>query len=223
MYKTLKLIKVFIIILYYYFFQKKKHIYKIYDKLFKIFNIKMNVHGNIDDKGPFVIISNHYNLIELIVLSQLNLKFKTVSKADLLQTEIPLKINNVKIEEYILNKTNIIPYKRGDRLDGMFVKIKILIENKINNRNILIFPEGTSRYDGIPKEFKSGIFRLCSANRLKILPIKIKFNRNVGIEKGGDLLNPSDLFDLIADVYIHPVQVNDNWEELRDNVFNLII
>lgn len=223
MYKTLKLMKIFYLILYYYLFQKKSKLNRLYKKIFKILNTKINVTGELNTKGPYIIITNHYNLLELLVLSQLNLNFKTITKNDLIVDEIPFKIKNKFVEDHIYEKTKLITYKRGDRLDGMFVKIKILIENKVKNRNILIFPEGTSHKDGIPRSFKNGVFKLCSANNLEILPIKIKFYEDIGIERGGDQLNPYDLFNAVADVHIYPPIKNENWEALKEDVFNKLI
>lgn len=223
MYKTLRLLKIFLLILYYYLFEKKNKLNSLHKKIFKILNTKINVTGKLQKKGPYIIITNHYNLLELLVLSQLNLNFKTITKDDLLSKEIPFKIKNKFVEDHIYEKTKLITYKRGDRLDGMFVKIKILIENKIKNRNILIFPEGTSHKDGIPKSFKNGIFKLCSTNNLEILPIKIKFHEDIGIERDEGILNPYNLFNTTADVHIFPLQKNNNWEVLKNNVFNLLI
>ena len=223
MYKTLRLIQIFYLILYYYLFQKKNQLNKLYKRIFKILNTKINVSGKLNKKGPYIIITNHYNLLELLVLSQLNLNFKTISKDDLIVDEIPFKIKNKFVEDHIYEKTKLITYKRGDRLDGMFVKIKILIENKVKNRNILIFPEGTSHKDGIPRSFKNGVFKLCSANNLEILPIKIKFHKDIGIERGDNQVNPYDLFNAVADVHIYPPIKNDNWEKLKEDVFNKLI
>ena len=60
-------------------------------------------------------------------------------------------------------------------------------------------------------------------NNLEILTIKIKFHKDIGIERGDNQVNTYDLFNAVADVHIYPPIKNDNWEKLKEDVFNKLI
>ena len=56
-----------------------------------------------------------------------------------------------------------------------------LLVKKLFKKNIIIYPEGTNTKNGKPKDFKNGIMRLCSANYMKVLPITINYNKDLGL------------------------------------------
>jgi 1-acyl-sn-glycerol-3-phosphate acyltransferase len=120
-----------------------------------------------------------------------------------------------------------IPYKRGDKEDGSNVKNKI-VESLHSGKNILVFPEGTARRDGIPKDFKVGIFQLAIENKLRILPITIKYDKDIGSEKG-EPVKFLNLFNNGVNIYIHDIidetdecyQINDP-VALKQKTFNII-
>jgi len=126
-----------------------------------------------------------------------------------------------------LSSWYFIPYKRGDKADGQKVR-NIIVDSLSEGKNILIFPEGTSHKNGVPQEFKKGSFEVAVENKLRILPITIKYAKDIGKEKGQplELLN---IFDNVVDIYIHDIiDENDecykqqNPEGLKDKVFHII-
>ena len=122
----------------------------------------------------------------------------------------------------------MIPYKRGDKDDGQNVKNTIK-EYLANDKNILIYPEGCAHRNGIPVAFKQGIFDLAVENKMNILPITIKYNRDIGAEKW-EPPNTKMMFDNEVDIYIHDV-INSGMDDcykandpvaLKHKVFNII-
>ena len=84
-----------------------------------------------------------------------------------------------------------------------------------DNKNILVFPEGTTRTNGIPKDFKHGIFQLAIEHNFNILPITIKYDKDIGTERS-DPFNVSLIFNNNADVYIHDI-IDSKTEEAYKN------
>jgi 1-acyl-sn-glycerol-3-phosphate acyltransferase len=193
--------------------------------------LKINIHGDkkLLNNNKILIFSNHYNGIDFIALTNLFYNYNksgttlyTIAKYDLVGNEIDKNILSVLfnyIKKSFFNSLNLLPYKRGDTEDGK--KVKNIIVNKLNeNDNILIFPEGTSRKDGIPKDFKIGIFQTAIDNNLQILPVTLKYNKNIGLEKNDPLIL-FDWFDVDVDIYIHDKINSSTYESLQNDPIKL--
>ena len=187
-----------------------------------IFNRQINIHGNIEHlrKNKLLIMMNHYDgVLDWHIINNLYYKFNsnnmlhTIVKSNIVgdpEDRSFMSINMSYFKKSFINAANFIPYTRGNKEDGVVVKNKIV--NSLNNdKNILIFPEGTTRRNGIPQDFKHGIFQLAIDNNLDILPITLKFNKDIGIEKE-DPLNFKVLFDNKADIYIHDILTSETEE-----------
>ncbi len=205
-----------------------------------IINIKIRVHGNTDafNNRNLLLMTNHYDgLLDSNVFYNVYNKYNSINqmqciiKSDFIGNP---KDDNIFYELLhclkgaMLDSFGLISYKRGDRDDGVNVKNKIK-ESLENNKNVLIFPEGTSHRNGIPVAFKQGIFDLAVENKMNILPITLKYNRDIGAEKW-EPPNTAMLFDNEVDVYIHDV-INSETDDcykandavaLKHKVFNII-
>ena len=196
--------------------------------LIELVNLKIRVHGNTNNfqNNKLLIMSNHYDgFLDGNTIFKLYYKYNsiemlhTIVKADILRDPTSKqKILQILscIQNSIMSSCYFIPYKRGDKQDGKNVK-NIITESLYNGKNVLIFPEGTTRTNGIPKEFKNGIFELAVANKLRILPITIKYEKNIGYEKN-DPIKFLNIFDNVVDIYIHDV-IDENDECYKNNDF----
>lgn len=169
----------------------------------KILNIKIVVHGNRNllYKNGLLIMSNHYTGLDAYVINFICYPFQkvhTIVKSDL--SDYLCSIFK-QVFDFFLKSHNLISYKRGDYDSGVIVKNKILSLLQ-KNKKVLIFPDGKSYREGIPKEFKNGIFHLVADNNLTILPVTIMFNKNIGLNKG-DKLNLLNWVDLTCNIFIH--------------------
>lgn len=219
-----RIIIFFIIIFYLIITKKIKNLQtrlNIYSFILKLFNIKVNIinNSNVDLKNsqPFIIMSNHYHFIDSMVLKKLNICSLSVAKSNLLDT-INIKLDD---EKKYFDKIDLLSYDRKSKKSGLLVKKTILKKYFIRNKNIIIYPEGTSTKNGKPKDFKNGIMKLCSANYMKVLPITIKYNKDIGLNIG-DKFNIDTLMDLECTLYIHPIQRETDWIKLKQKVFNCI-
>jgi len=112
-------------------------------------------------KGPFIIISNHINFLEVPVLfSQLYPRHIIgVAKQESWE-KLPLRT--------LFNIWRVIPIKRGEvDLAAMHKSIQVLKEGNI----IAISPEGTRSYNGRLQRGLPGVLLLALKSQVPILPI----------------------------------------------------
>jgi 1-acyl-sn-glycerol-3-phosphate acyltransferase len=207
--------------------------------LIELVNLKIRVHGNTNNfqNNKLLIMSNHYDgFLDGNTIFKLYYKYNsiemlhTIVKADILgdptSNQKSIKFLSFIKNEFI-NSSYFIPYKRGDKEDGKQTK-NIIVEYLNKGKNILVFPEGTTHRDGIPKDFKNGIFELAVENKLRILPITVKYEKDIGAEKG-EPVKLLKLFDNVVDIYIHDVidetdecYINNDFMALKQKTINLI-
>ena len=222
---------------------RSQQIYKIFyilvlNKVVGLTNPRIRVHGNRNNfsNNNLLIMSNNCHPLDGIFINNLYYKHNsietlhTIVKADFFTDPTnKSKIVNLLsfMQDRLLSSWYFIPYKRGDKADGKKVR-NIIVESLSHGKNIFVCPEGTSHKNGIPQEFKKGSFEVAVENKLRILPITIKYEKDIGKEKGEpvELLN---IFDNVIDIYIHDIiDENDecyaqkNPEGLKDKVFDII-
>lgn len=204
-----------------------------------LINPRVRVHGNTNNfsNNNLLIMSNHYQAV-LDGNTIYNLYYKnnsietlhTIVKADTFtdptyKTIIMSLLSSV--QSALISSWYFIPYKRGDKADGKKTR-NIIVDSLKNGKNVLVFPEGTQHRNGIPQEFRKGTFELAVEHKLRILPITIKYEKDIGKEKG-EPLNLLDAFDNVVDIYIHDIMdetdefyIQQNPEGLKDKVFDII-
>ena len=218
-----------------------KHIWHNIIKLCKvIMNIKKKVHGNKNNLNTnnLLIMCNHYDgLVDCDILYDL---YYDENKQNILYTIVKSNIvgdsndnsilSNVLscVKTSVLKSLKFVSYTRGDKENGIIVK-NIVADYLKDNKNMLVFPEGTTRTNGIPKDFKHGIFQLAIEHNFNILPITIKYDKDIGTERG-EPFNMSLLFNNNADVYIHDIidckteeaYTNKDFLALKKKTFDII-
>jgi 1-acyl-sn-glycerol-3-phosphate acyltransferase len=194
-----------------------------------LLNVKVTLHGNTDllQKKNILIMSNHYDgmldsniIYNLYYKNNSNTMLHTVVKADIVgdAADKSLLLNLMAyVKNAFITSSYLIPYKRGDKEDGKVVK-ETIADYLQNNKNVLIYPEGTTRKNGVPKDFKHGIFQLAVEKKASILPITLKFARDCGTEKG-EPANFYDLFDNEVDVYLHDLIDSETDDCYKTNDF----
>ena len=171
-----------------------------------------------------MIICNHYTALDYFVLRILFPNSYTISKSDMLSanTSIFLKILLLPLQYLFFNQGMLISYRRGNRISGLECQKDII--QKIKNHNIIIFPEGTSTRNGISKSFKKGLFHTAYKNKIPIIPISLKYKKDIGINPG-DKLNLSEWINETAKLEIHdeinPEEFN-NLDELHKHSFEVV-
>ena len=203
------------------------HVGTILDYKIMLFIMNNKITSNkkcYHEKGV-IFMSNHYTALDnWVIKSLVNDNTYSIFKSDLI-TQRKDKSLVVKILSYLENKffyaAKGLKYKRNDRESGILIKKKILEKIK-NNNNIIIYPEGTSTKNGVSKQFKEGIFHLAAENKIPIIPITIHYSHNIGIEVG-DKFILSNWFNIETKIIFHEKIKNNNYLELKNEVFNTII
>jgi 1-acyl-sn-glycerol-3-phosphate acyltransferase len=217
-----------------------KVIYIILNKIFcKIMNVKIRVHGNTNNfsNDNLLIMSNHYEgVLDGHVIYNLYYKqnsietLYTIVKHNIVGDAADKNlVSNILscLKKAVIEYGYFIPYKRGDKADGKITR-DVIVNSLREGKNVLVFPEGTTHRDGVPKDFKNGIFELAVENKLRILPITIKYEKDIGTEKNEPFKN-CNFFNNVADVYIHDLidetddcyKANDSFA-LKQKVFDVI-
>ncbi|MFW6011260.1 MAG: lysophospholipid acyltransferase family protein [Desulfosalsimonas sp.] len=125
--------------------------------------IRIQGRQNIKSKRPYVVVSNHQSLLDILVLFNLFFHFKFVSKSEIFK--IPLIGWNMRLNRYI-------ELKRGNKrsVPKMMADCKKALDK---GSPVLIFPEGTRSPDGKIRDFKPGAFILALEQKAPVLPIVI--------------------------------------------------
>lgn len=109
-----------------------------------------------------------------------------------------------------------IPISRENIRDAM-KSLKAAAVKIINGISVVIFPEGTRSYDGIPGEFKRGMFVLAEESKVPLVPTTIT---------GSEKIMPRGKFEIRSgDVHVNfssPVDYRKD-KELLDEIRNIIV
>lgn len=136
--------------------------------LVKRFGIKIKVEGldNIPKGGTWIVPNHTSNLDGVFLTVALGHKLNLVPVAkDNLKTNTWVKGYFIGVDGMFLDRKS--PRQALTLLDGAAQYAKQ------RNRAIVIFPEGTRSFSGIPLEFKNGLFKFPQKYFLPILPVTI--------------------------------------------------
>lgn len=114
-------------------------------------------------KQPYVVVSNHQSLLDILVAFRIFFPFKWVSKAEIFK--LPFIGWNMTLNRYI----KVI---RGDK-ESIRLMLQDCKKTLANGSSVFIFPEGTRSETGQLRRFKPGAFILAKENKVPILPIVI--------------------------------------------------
>lgn len=126
---------------------------------------KISIEGNvsINDREPYVIVSNHLSNADIPVISNLPWEMKWIAKRELF--EIP-------IVGWMMKLAGDIPVDRGAGRQKLstFKKCIFYLRNKTS---VIFFPEGTRSRDGRLYRFSKGAFELAIREQVPVLPLVI--------------------------------------------------
>lgn len=206
--------------------------YLLTNVFFKLMNIKIIIHGHEEylTHSNLLIMSNHtcpldgFVYLKQITDTTCSNYLYIITKSNFFGNKSDQNMLTYLfyyIQSLFMNSNHLIPYDRGNIESGAIVKDQIVDILNSGNNNVCIFPEGTGHTDGIPKQFKNGIFHLASDNDLTILPITIIYERNIGSERG-EPINIMNWMNNVCHVHVHEKIKNSDWKKLQDDTFRVI-
>jgi 1-acyl-sn-glycerol-3-phosphate acyltransferase len=124
---------------------------------------RLRVVGAWPGRGPYVVVSNHQSMLDVLLLSRLPREMKWVAKESLFR---------VPWVGWMFTLAGDIPVRRGDARSGSTAlrKARDYLEHGMN---VMIFPEGTRSAGGALGPFKSGAFRLALEAGVPVLPVAV--------------------------------------------------
>ncbi len=127
-----------------------------------------------DPRRPYVVVSNHESLADILLISHLPWEMKWLSKAELFR--IPLL-------GWMMQLAGDVPIRRGfgpSAVEAM-AQCRAALANHVS---VMIFPEGTRSATGDLLPFKDGAFRLAIDAGVPILPLAVSGTRNALAKRG---------------------------------------
>jgi 1-acyl-sn-glycerol-3-phosphate acyltransferase len=115
-------------------------------------------------KGPIIVASKHQSALETFALLPLFDNPLFIVKRELLW---------IPIFGWLMNKGRMVPVDRGARsqaLSAMTARAKVELAD---NRQLIIFPEGTRRPPGAEPRYKFGVAQLYAAEGVPCVPVAL--------------------------------------------------
>jgi len=123
----------------------------------------------IDPEKPYVMVSNHQSMVDILSVHKIKTHFKWVAK---------IEIFRVPFLGWNLYLNNYISLKRGDAKS--IKKMMYDCEKEISKgSSVFMFPEGTRSFSGRLKPFKPGAFILAKKMRVPLLPVAINGSKDI--------------------------------------------
>jgi len=126
-------------------------------------NISLEGHTEIDDRTPYIVVSNHLSNADIPLISNLPWEMKWIAKKELF--EVPILGGMMKWAQDIP-----VDRESSNKRAGVFKKCSFYLDNHCS---VMFFPEGTRSRDGKLKRFSLGAFDLAIQKGIPILPLVI--------------------------------------------------
>ena len=180
-----------------------------FKKILDILEIKTVINGNVKE-GNYLIISNHSSWLDIIILGS---TFKTTFLSK-------IEVSKWPIIGKITTAVDMLFINRGEK-DAAAKAVAGISEFLSNNRNVTIFPEGTSSGGEKLLKFKPRLFASCQETRSPVQCVIIKYpHKNKKIHPSVPFVRGNSLFlnilkvlfqrDIIADIIITDLVNTEN-------------
>lgn len=164
-----------------------KYFFKLY------FRMRYKGLNNLPD-GPAILAPNHQSFLDGLMLASV-MKRRTYKNTVFYAKK---KHFNTKFLRYVAQKNNIVLV---DMQTALRESIQILAKALKNNKNIIIFPEGTRSEDGKVGEFKNLFSVLSRELQVPVIPVAIK-GTHKALPKGSHFPRP---FTKVEIKFLEPV------------------
>jgi 1-acyl-sn-glycerol-3-phosphate acyltransferase len=166
----------------------------------------------IERRRPYVMVSNHLSLLDILVLFRLFTHFKWVSKIE--NFRVPFIGWNMSLNGYI-------KLRRGDRR-SVARMMQHCAKTLRTGSSVMMFPEGTRSPSGELRSFKPGAFELALTTRAPILPIVVEGTADALPKRGFVLRGRHPIRITVLDPLPYESFAGQTAEQLTERVRALI-
>lgn len=124
-------------------------------------HVELEGHEQIDDRTPYVVVSNHLSNADIPVISNLPWEIKWIAKKELF--ELPILGWMMKLSGDIS-----VDRSSTNKRAGVFKRCSFYLDRNIS---VIFFPEGTRSRSGKLNRFAIGAFDLAIREQVAVLPI----------------------------------------------------
>lgn len=156
--------------------------------------------------GPYVFVSNHQSMVDILAVFATNLDFLWVSKIE--NFYAPFLGWNMALNGYI-------PLKRG-YLPSIMRMVRMCHKKISAGHSLFVFPEGTRSPDGEIKKFYRGAFLIAARNKVPVVPLVLE-GTNYVLPKHSFRINPQRVLVRILDP-VDPAEFDYDHRRLHDAV-----
>jgi 1-acyl-sn-glycerol-3-phosphate acyltransferase len=182
-------------------------------KLSPIWKVAVEGHEKAVKNTPYVIISNHQSLLDILILNCLRYRWKWISKIE--NSKIPFLGWYMTMARYIY-------VDRGNK-DSKALMMEKCAESLRKGISVLMFVEGTRSLDGEIAPFKLGAFQLALMTDKSILPVVVDGTGGV-LPKHGLIFSGSNILKIKVLDPVHPGNFGTgNPEELASKFRSLMV
>jgi 1-acyl-sn-glycerol-3-phosphate acyltransferase len=181
-------------------------------KLIPIWRISVEGREKARRNTPYIIISNHQSILDILIMNCLRYRFKWISK-----------IENYKLPVFgwYMRMADYIAVDRGNK-ESKAVMMEKSAECLKKGISIMIFPEGTRSPDGEIAPFKLGAFQLALMTDKSILPVIIDGTGGI-LPKRGLIFSGGNVLKIKVLDPVHPGSFGTgDPEELASKFRNLM-
>jgi 1-acyl-sn-glycerol-3-phosphate acyltransferase len=181
-------------------------------KLIPVWKISVEGREKGLGRGPFIIISNHQSMLDILIMNCLRYKFRWISK---------IENHKVPVLGWYLRMARYLVVDRGNK-ESKAVMMEMAAESLRKGISIMMFPEGTRSLDGEIAPYKLGAFQLSLMTDKSILPVIVDGTGDV-LPKHGFLFRGGSLLRLKVLDPVHPGSFGTgDPEELSQKFRNLM-
>ncbi len=164
-------------------------------------------------RTPYIIISNHQSILDILIMNCLLFRFRWISKIE--NYKVPVLRWYLRMAKYI-----IVDRGNKESKTGMMEKSAECLRKGIS---IMMFPEGTRSPDGEIAPFKLGAFQLALMTDKSILPVIVDGTGGV-LPKHGLLFSSGNILRIKVLDPVHPGSFRTgDPEELASKFRNLMV
>jgi 1-acyl-sn-glycerol-3-phosphate acyltransferase len=182
-------------------------------RLIPIWKIEISGREKVNRGTPYIIISNHQSMLDILILNCLRYRYRWISKVE--NSRVPVLGWYLKMAKYIT-------IDRGNP-ESREIMLGKSVESLRKGISIMIFPEGTRSLDSEIGPFKLGAFQMAIMADKTILPVIVDGTGKV-LPKRGLVFSPGQILKIRILDPVHPGMFNtSDPEELAQKMRNLMV